>query len=1037
MSTADSRPSTSLYGRVTVSGTTLNFAAGATHSTGTVTITAIDNDGHTSQLRGGARVTVSGTVTGGTSVTDPSDRTLAIVEDDGTGSATDMTRPEALRWRSTVDGDRLVLVFSEALKSDRTPSATHFSVGVNGRLFEPPENVEVTGDKVILTLSEPVGSGARVFLRYNPPTHANSDIDLTQALQDLAGNPVYPIVRLPVFNVAVPRVELVLTPRSIAENGGTATVTATVSPASTTPFTVEVSTVETVDSVPSMGRVTVSGTTLNFAANATMSTGTVTITAIDNDGHTPQLRGGVSVTVSGTVTDGTSVTGPSDQTLAIVEDDGIGTVTDMTRPEAIWPRSTVDGDRMVLVFTEALKSDRTPSATHFRVGVNGGLSEHPVHVGVTGDKVILTLREPVGSDATISFGYNPPTHANLDIDLTRALQDLSGIPVYRIIGIPVVNVTVPRVELVLTPRSIDENGGESIVTARVTEASMTPFTVTVAATPVAPATATDFTVSSNKVLSFAPGATECTGEVTIAAIDNGEIEGHLAVTVSGTVTGRSDVSKPVDETLRIRDDERPALPVRAPAPARARANDPVYKAWLARFGRGAVGAILDGIRERLTAPREAGLRGKLAGQAFNGAAPPDGSPGMTANPAAPVPFRSRRVTDRDLLTGTAFALTGATGGGGSFALWGQGGHSVFDGRDGAIRLDGTVTAATLGTDYSARRWLAGLALSHSRGEGSYRSGAEKGKLATSLTGAYPYVRYALTDRLSLWGVVGHGRGTQRMTQMTPVRQPAMDADMSLSMAGTGARGLLFTQRHGLRLALATDAFYMRTTSEARAGLKAADADVSRLRLGLKGSWVQPFRGGATLTPSLEIGARHDGGDAETGFGADVGGGIVLADPGSGLLLRLNARGLLVHEASGFREWGVSGVLRYDPDPVSERGLSLTLAPSWGAASTGGADALLGRETLAGLSRTGMRPRVARLGAELSYGFLVFARRFTGTPYLGLGLTTQGGRQVRIGWRLAAVRRDDVDMTFTLEAARREYAGGDPEHTASLRLTARR
>ena len=1034
MSTADSRPST---GRVTVSGTTLNFAAGATHSTGTVTITAIDNDGHTSQLRGGARVTVSGTVTGGTSVTDPSDRTLAIVEDDGTGSATDMTRPEALRWRSTVDGDRLVLVFSEALKSDRTPSATHFSVGVNGRLFEPSGNVEVTVDKVILILSEPVGSGARVFLRYNPPTHANSDIDLTQALQDLAGNPVYPIVRLPVFNVAVPRVELVLTPRSTAENGGTATVTATVSPASTTPFTVEVSAVATVDSDPSMGRVTVSGTTLNFAANATMSTGTVTITAIDNDGHTPQLRGGVSVTVSGTVTGGTSVTDPSDQTLAIVEDDGIGTATDMTRPEAIWPRSTVDGDRMVLVFTEALKSDRTPSATHFRVGVNGGLSEHPVHVGVTGHKVILTLRESVGSDATISFGYNPPTHANLDIDLTRALQDLSGIPVYRIIGIPVVNVTVPRVELVLTPGSIDENGGESIVTARVTEASMTPFTVTVAATPVAPATATDFTVSSNKVLSFAPGATECTGEVTIAAIDNEELEGHLAVTVSGTVTGRSDVSKPVDETLRIRDDERPALPVRAPAPARARANDPVYKAWLARFGRGAVGSILDGIRERLTAPREAGLRGKLAGQAFNGAARPDGSPGMTANPAAPVPFRSRRVTDRDLLTGTAFALTGATGGGGSFALWGRGGHSVFDGRDGAIRLDGTVTAAALGTDYSARCWLAGLAFSHSRGEGSYRSGDETGKLATSLTGAYPYVRYALTDRLSLWGVAGHGRGTQRMTQVTPARQPAMEADMSLSMAGTGARGLLFTQRHGLRLALATDAFYMRTTSEARAGLKAADADVSRLRLRLEGAWVQPFRGGATLTPSLEIGARHDGGDAETGFGADVGGGIVLADPGSGLLLRLNARGLLVHGASGFREWGVSGVLRYDPNPVSERGLSFTLAPSWGAASTGGADALIGRETLAGLSRTGMRPRVARLGAELSYGFPVFARRFTGTPYLGLGLTTQGGRHVRIGWRLAAVRRDDVDMTFGLEAARREDAGGDPEHTASLRLTARR
>ena len=132
----------------------------------------------------------------------------------------------------------------------------------------------------------------------------------------------------------------------LAENGGTATVTATVAPPSTTPFTVDVSAVATVDSDPSMGRVTVSGTTLNFAANAMTSTGTVTITAIDNDGHTPQLRGGVIVTVSGTVTGGTGVTEPLDEELEIVEDDGIGTATDMTRPVMLMGSGAVEGDRV-------------------------------------------------------------------------------------------------------------------------------------------------------------------------------------------------------------------------------------------------------------------------------------------------------------------------------------------------------------------------------------------------------------------------------------------------------------------------------------------------------------------------------------------------------------------------------------------------------------------------------------------------------------------------------------------------------------------
>ena len=458
----------------------------------------------------------------------------------------------------------------------------------------------------------------------------------------------------------------------LAENGGTATVTATVAPPSTTPFTVDVSAVATVDSDPSMGRVTVSGTTLNFAANAMTSTGTVTITAIDNDGHTPQLRGGVIVTVSGTVTGGTGVTEPLDEELEIVEDDGIGTATDMTRPVMLMGSGAVEGDRVTLVFTEALKSDRTPRPILFHVIIDGNLIVRPRTVEVIGYRVFLTLREPVEPASVVSVGYNPPKHNNLDIDLTRALQDLAGIPVYATRQTSLDNDTKPRVELVLTPSSIDENGGVSVVTATVPEASMTPFTVEVAVTPVAPATADDVTVSSNTVLSFAANATESTGVVTITAVDNGAEEDDLEVTVSGTLgAGASDVSGPMDLTLTILDDEAPSRPAQPTQPA---GTASIQKPWLARFGRMTAQYVLDGVRQRLTAPRAAGLRGRLAGQAFSGTAPqPDRLRNVPGDAAASNPFRSRRVTARDLLTGTAFALTGATGGG-SFALWGQGGH---------------------------------------------------------------------------------------------------------------------------------------------------------------------------------------------------------------------------------------------------------------------------------------------------------------------------------------------------------------------------
>ncbi len=49
------------------------------------------------------------------------------------------------------------------------------------------------------------------------------------------------------------------------------------------------------------------------------------------------------------------------------------------------------------------------------------------------------------------------------------------------------------------------------------------------------------------------------------------------------------------------------------------------------------------------------------------------------------------------------------------------------------------------------------------------------------------------------------------------------------------------------------------------------------------------------------------------------------------------RGMVAHQTSGFRDWGVSGSLRFDPRPSSDRGPSVTLMPAWGASSSGGVE----------------------------------------------------------------------------------------------------
>ena len=96
--------------------------------------------------------------------------------------------------------------------------------------------------------------------------------------------------------------------------------------------------------------------------------------------------------------------------------------------------------------------------------------------------------------------------------------------------------------------------------------------------------------------------------------------------------------------------------------------------------------------------------------------------------------------------------------------------------------------------------------------------------------------------------------------------------------------------------------------------------------------------------------RHDGGDAETGTGVEVGGRIRYTDAGSGLTVEANARKLIAHEDSGYEEWGAGGSVRLDPG-ASGRGLSLSLAPGVGhAVERGGAPVVGARRGGAGARR---------------------------------------------------------------------------------------
>ena len=198
-----------------------------------------------------------------------------------------------------------------------------------------------------------------------------------------------------------------------------------------------------------------------------------------------------------------------------------------------------------------------------------------------------------------------------------------------------------------------------------------------------------------------------------------------------------------------------------------------------------------------------------------------------------------------------------------------------------------------------------------------------------------------------------------------------------------------------------------------------------------------FAGGGSLTPTVELGLRHDGGDAETGFGVELGGGTVFADAARGLMAQVMVRGLVAHEAADFRDWRVSGSLRFDPTPSSALGPAVALTPSWGAPSSGGVAALLGRETLAGLAANDAPASVGRLDAEAAYGLAVFGGRATGTPYLRVG-QSEAFREVTYGLSAGVIALGRAGDGYRGDAARehsRQHGTGPRGHAALGALSA--
>ena len=389
----------------------------------------------------------------------------------------------------------------------------------------------------------------------------------------------------------------------------------------------------------------------------------------------------------------------------------------------------------------------------------------------------------------------------------------------------------------------------------------------------------------------------------------------------------------------------------------------------------------------------------------------------------------REVAVDEFLLGSSFSLSAAAnadGSGARWTAWGRGATTRFDGADGSLSMDGQVATGTLGADYEWGPLMAGLAVTHSRGAGDFDSAtAGRGELETSLTSVYPYLRYAAHERVSVWGLLGYGRGEMSLEKETARR---IETDLAMRMGAVGVRGALWsaTESGGIDLAVKSDVFMVQMQSDEVAGLPEVEADARRVRLLVEGSRAMPLGTEAQVTPSVEIGVRYDGGDVETGTGVEVGGGLRYTHTGWRLTGEVTARALLAHQESSYKEWGVGGSVRLMPDEAG-RGLSVRLTSSWGAAASG-AEQLWAQQPLAGVGATDPTRPGAQLNAELGYGVRSLDGRGLFTPYAGVTLSERGVRASRLGTRFSV----NETISLSLEGTRLERVDTVTEHGVLLR-----
>ena len=549
--------------RFTQTGATLTIPAGATQSTGSVTITPVND----LREEPDKTVRVSATVTGGLGAAPPAPQTLTIIDDDEEPAITLHVADSELRegastrvWAELNHPWRHGLVVVLRQHGDWSGGRYHLqdpiqpincgsSVVFNNALWAP---LRIFGQGTVRSCDE-------LRLRVDDddidePDEVFEPNDIVIGIHHLGlltttwpgGMPRFPRLLIR-DDDDPPPVRLALSDTEVSENGGSVTVSASLDWRSAEPTTIDL----TLSSERAPMPVRLTGTRLTIPSRQYQATREWSIVALNDGVDAPDAI----VTVTGTADNSLGFVAPAPLTLTIRDDDDPPPVrlklAPATIPEAggvSTVTAALDGRSSEPVTVTVVPAAVAPAtAAAFTLSANRVLSIAADHTTSTGVVTIAANDDDAAGHKQVRVAGTVAGGRGVAAPAARILtiRDDDGAPL----------------TLKLSRPTIEENGGSTRVTAALDYGAPTDTTVTVTAAAVAPATAAAFTLSANPVLSIAAGQTESTGEVTITARNDNLASPHKQVRVGAVVTAGG-VAPPAEQTLVIEDDEpAPALAV--------------------------------------------------------------------------------------------------------------------------------------------------------------------------------------------------------------------------------------------------------------------------------------------------------------------------------------------------------------------------------------------------------------------------------------------------------------------------------------------